>query len=97
MVDEASTVANGEPVAAQRCLMLVTPPVHDGPMTILVVCQVPVYVEVDTTRGRVVSVTVDDEAVSQPVDVLGVGNDDDRRRALELVEEGTWPAWRFGN
>lgn len=67
-------------------------------MRVVVVYQVPVLVEVDTTSGLVESVIVDDEAVSGPLDVmLGVGGDDERRRAFEIAEEADWPAWQLGN
>lgn len=68
-------------------------------MATTVVFLVPVHVEVDEEEGTVLSVKVDDEAVTDPVDIFAIDGDVDevrRRRAGDVASSASWPAWELG-
>lgn len=75
-------------------------PTRGVAMRVYVRYMYPIYAEVDLDEQDVVSVVVDDEHPSQPVDFL----DDEfrpaptelRDRALQIAESMTWPSWDYG-
>ncbi|MGI8710748.1 MAG: hypothetical protein ACR2LA_07140 [Acidimicrobiales bacterium] len=69
-------------------------------MTVFVRYVYPIYAEVDLDEGEVVRVVVDDEAPSQPIEVLDAALDpvgpDVRDIALRTAESALWPSWDYG-
>ena len=53
-----------------------------------------VYAHVDTERGQVVRVVVDEETLADPT--LAGGPAELKREALRIAERAVWPAWSFG-
>ncbi len=67
-------------------------------MTLTLVFNVPVHVEVDEAHRAVVSVKVDDEHAVGPVHAI---EDDDGStellaRGAAIAEEAHWPIWEVG-
>lgn len=52
-----------------------------------------VYAHVDTERGQVVRVVVDDETLADPTFVHGPA--ERAREAFAIAELAHWPAWSF--
>ena len=69
-------------------------------MTVFVRYMYPIYAEVDLDEGEVVRVVVDDEASSQPIEVLDDALDpagpNVRDAALQIAESALWPSWDYG-
>lgn len=78
--------------------MSVTPPGDDVDMTITLVFNVPVHVEVDDVRRAVVSVKVDDEHAVGPVHALedDEGSTELLARGAEIAKDVDWPMWEVG-
>lgn len=69
-------------------------------MEIQLTYQAPVYVTVDTEDGRVTSVVVGDEMLTQDREATRDANYNiatrDIAQAFHVAEQATWPGWDFG-
>jgi hypothetical protein len=69
-------------------------------MSTFVLYNVPVLVEIDLDRAEVVSVRVDDEQADGPLDVISIDAGgvaaEGARRAAQIAESESWPAWELG-
>ena len=62
---------------------------------VTLVYMVPVYVDVDTDEGVVLSVNIGDETVEHPNEDW-LDAEEGRRAAYEVAERAVWPSWEFG-
>ena len=70
-------------------------------MSLCVTYRVPLMVEVEPSRGEVLSVHVVDESIEGPKTVVDGSNravsPKKRRKAIRIAETTMWPSWTFGS